>query len=78
MPHMHDVSGFVAQGTPIRQALSAFGSLIRPKAAPHRKPGSAHPQLPSLIWSQFNKQRFGKSESRPTMPVHGRHVNQAV
>ena len=31
MPHMHGVSGFVAQGAPIRQALSAFGCLIGPK-----------------------------------------------
>ncbi len=31
MPHMHDVSGFVAQGAPIRQALSAVVSLIGQK-----------------------------------------------
>ena len=32
MPHMHGVSGFVAQGAPIRQVLRAVGSLIGPKA----------------------------------------------
>ncbi len=36
MPHMHGVSGFVAQGAPIRQVLRAVGSLIGPKAARHR------------------------------------------
>ena len=35
MPHMHGVSGFVAQGAPIRQVLRAVGSLIGPKAARH-------------------------------------------
>lgn len=33
---MHGVSGFVAQGAPIRQVLRAVGSLIGPKAARHR------------------------------------------
>lgn len=61
MPHMHGVRGFVAQGAPIRQALSEVGSLIGQKTDRHRSQAIHTSGLPV-----FNLEQIWQAALRKT------------
>ena len=78
MPHMRGVSGFVAQGAPIRQALGAVDPLIRPKAARHRTMRLPLPAYCLLFGANLTDCASVNQDHGPVMYAPVRHTNQAV